>query len=85
MTNHVNAAAGCLLVGEYVDEGECPTNLTFRRSEVVRPQVVADYRDLWGKHGTLETCRHSPSGRSRMDIHDHPQTPLGRPRRRQDQ
>ncbi len=49
MTNHANATVGCLLVGEYVDEGECPTNLAFRRSEVVRPQVVANYLDLWGR------------------------------------
>ncbi len=49
MTNPVNATAGCLLVGEYVDEAECPTDLAFRRSEVVRPQVVASYLDLWGR------------------------------------
>jgi len=48
MTNHVSATAGCLLVGEYVDEGECPTNLAFHQGEVVRPQVVANYLDLWG-------------------------------------
>ena len=49
MTSHVNATVGCLLVGEYVDEGECPTNQAFRGSEVVRPQVVANYLDLWGR------------------------------------
>ena len=45
--NHNSLVLG--LVGEYVDEGECPTNLAFRRSEVVRPQVVANYLDLWGR------------------------------------
>src|SRR2546421_13125262 len=49
MTNHVSAEFGCLLVGEYVDEAECPTNLAFRRGEVVRPQVVANFLDLWGR------------------------------------
>jgi hypothetical protein len=54
MTNHVSANVGCLLVGEYVDEAECPTNLAFRRGEVVRPQVVANYLDLWGRDDGLK-------------------------------
>lgn len=49
MTNHISAAAGCLLVGEYVDEAECPANVAFHRGEVVRPQVVANFLDLWGR------------------------------------
>jgi hypothetical protein len=49
MTNHVSATVGCLLVGEYVDEAECPTNRAFHQSEVVRPQVVANFLDLWGR------------------------------------
>jgi hypothetical protein len=49
MTNHVSATTGCLLVGEYVDEAECPANLAFHRGEVVRPQVVANFLDLWGR------------------------------------
>jgi hypothetical protein len=53
MTNHVNATAGCLLVGEYVDEAECPTNLTSCGGEVVRPQIVANYLDLWGRDDGL--------------------------------
>lgn len=48
MTNHASALTGCLLVGEYVDETDCPANLAFHRSEVVRPQVVANFLDLWG-------------------------------------
>src|SRR5437016_3497863 len=48
MANHVNTHLGCLLVGEYVDEGELPANLAFHRGEVVRPQVVANLLDLWG-------------------------------------
>src|SRR2546423_15545422 len=55
MTNHVNATVGCLLVGEYVDEAECPTDLAFHQGEVVRPQVVANYLDLWARDdGTRE-------------------------------
>jgi hypothetical protein len=49
MTDHVSAATGCLLVGEYVDEAECQTTFAFHRGEVVRPQVVADFVDLWGR------------------------------------
>jgi hypothetical protein len=48
MTNPERATAGCLMVGEYVDEAECPANLAFHRGEVVRPQVVANFLDLWG-------------------------------------
>src|SRR5262245_53784380 len=48
MTNPLKAATGCLLVGEYVDEAECPTNPAAHRSEAVRPNVVANYIDLWG-------------------------------------
>ena len=49
MTTPVTANIGCLLVGEYVDEAECPPHLTSCRGEVVRPQVVANYLDLWGR------------------------------------
>src|SRR5712691_5569730 len=49
MTNPVNATVGCLLVGEYVDEAECPTNRALHQGEVVRTQVVADFQDLWGR------------------------------------
>jgi hypothetical protein len=45
MTNHANAEAGCLLVGEYVDEAELPANVICHRGEVVHPQVVANYLD----------------------------------------
>src|SRR5438874_13252179 len=55
MTNPVNAVVDCLLVGEYVDEGECPTTPGSRQGEVVRPQVVANYLDQWGRDdGTRE-------------------------------
>jgi hypothetical protein len=53
MRNQVNAAAGCLLVGEYVDEAERPKNQTAERSEVVRPQVVANCLDVWGSDDGL--------------------------------
>src|SRR6266481_6423601 len=53
MTN-VRATVGCLLVGEYVDEAECPTNLGYRRAEVIRPQVVANYADVWGRDDGLK-------------------------------
>ncbi len=45
----VSATTGCLLVGEYTDEAESPANLGVHRGEVVRPQVVADFLDLWGR------------------------------------
>jgi hypothetical protein len=49
VTNHVSTNVGCLLVGEYVDEAELPTDLTFHPGEVVRPQIVASHLDLWGQ------------------------------------
>ncbi len=49
MTSPVNATVGCLLVGEYVDEAECPANLASCRGEVVPARVVANYLDLWGR------------------------------------
>jgi hypothetical protein len=55
MANHTSTNVGCQLVGEYVDEAELPTNLAFHHGEVVRPQVVANCSDLWGKdEGTKE-------------------------------
>jgi hypothetical protein len=53
MTNPVTATTGCLLVGEYVDEAECPPNLAFHRGEAVRPTVVASYLDLWEREDGL--------------------------------
>jgi hypothetical protein len=47
MSNQVNAEVGCLLVGDYVDEAECPTNLAVHQGEVVRPQGVTNYVDVW--------------------------------------
>ncbi len=49
MMNSANAVTGCLLVGDYTDEAECPTNLVFQRGEAVRPLVVADYFDFWSR------------------------------------
>lgn len=37
------------MVGEYVDEGSCTTNLAVGRAEPVRPTVVANYLDLWAR------------------------------------
>ena len=47
MTNYINATAGCLLVGDYVDEAESPTTLATCRGEVFHLKVVANYLDLW--------------------------------------
>lgn len=49
MTNQVNATVDCQLVGDYVDEAQCPANPTPNRSEVVRTQFVANYMDVWGR------------------------------------
>ena len=49
MTNATAAQAGCLVVGEYVDEAEVPANLQTHRGEPVRPRMVASYLDLWGR------------------------------------
>ena len=53
MTVRTSADAGCLVVGEYIDEGEVPESLahlknkTMANSEVERPRVVANCIDLW--------------------------------------
>ena len=49
MSNPINLTVGCQMVGDYVDEAELPPNLVSPHGEVVRPQVVASYLDLWGK------------------------------------
>ncbi len=55
MSNRTSANAGCLLVGEYIDEGEVPETLAYLKnhaplnSQVERPRVVANYLDLWSK------------------------------------
>lgn len=46
MTNHVKASAGCLLVGEFVDEAEIPADLVYHRGEVVRPRLAGDFVDV---------------------------------------
>jgi hypothetical protein len=47
MTEAVRATAGCLLIGEYVDEAEAPVEPVAHHGEVVRARVVGDYVDLW--------------------------------------
>jgi hypothetical protein len=55
MTNHASVQAGCSLIGEYIDEAELPMNRALHQGEVVRPQVVANYLDLWATDaGTKE-------------------------------
>jgi hypothetical protein len=39
----------CLLIGEYVDEGEVPPNLQTHRGEVVRSEVIGAFVDDAGK------------------------------------
>jgi hypothetical protein len=51
--NPVNAMAGCQLVGEYVDEGEIPTDATPHGGEVVRTHIVANTLDVWGQDDGL--------------------------------
>jgi hypothetical protein len=46
MANYGKAKVGCQFVGEYVDEHDRPANLDCHQGEVVRPQVVAEYRDV---------------------------------------
>src|SRR5579883_1000690 len=47
MKNPPSVNTGCLLLAEYVDEGEIPTSLDFHPGEVVRPQLVAEHLDVW--------------------------------------
>ena len=49
MADYASTAVGCLLVGEYIDEAELPANVAIHQGEVVRPRIVADFLDLWGR------------------------------------
>lgn len=53
MTNQEHAIAGCRHIGDYIDEAECPVIPTSQRYEVVRPQVVANYCDIWESADSL--------------------------------
>jgi hypothetical protein len=57
MKNSVNAKVGCTLVGGYVDEAECPTNLAYHKGDVVRPQVIARYLDVWAGDDGIKTSK----------------------------
>src|SRR4051812_12843237 len=55
----MTANTGCLLVGEYVDEGQVPEEFAFLRdrpssSQVERPRLVANYLDLWSRDYTAK-------------------------------
>ena len=58
MNNHASIDAGCVVVGEYTDEGEVPEALAHlenggpSNSEVERPRIVANYLDLWSRDGS---------------------------------
>jgi hypothetical protein len=55
-----NTDTGCLLVGDYLDEGEVPEQLASLRDRptdrvrVDRPRLVADYLDRWGDEGAAK-------------------------------
>jgi len=53
MTNPTNPIVGCQLVGEYVDEAECPANRASHDGTAVRPTFVANHLDLWGRDDDL--------------------------------
>lgn len=48
MTDLGRATIGCLLVGDFVDEVECPANLAFYRGDVARPHVAVKFLDHLG-------------------------------------
>jgi hypothetical protein len=49
MNTPSQATAGCLVVGEYADEADLPTNVRFSRGEPVRPLIVGTHTDEWGR------------------------------------
>ena len=63
MNNHASIDAGCVVVGEYTDEGEVPEALAHlenggpSNSEVERPRIVANYLDLWSRDGSKKSSR----------------------------
>jgi hypothetical protein len=54
LSNGPNANVGCLLVGEYMDEAASASNAVACSGEVVRPQLVASYVDLWATHDGMK-------------------------------
>lgn len=53
MTNQMNAIAGSLVVGDFVDEGDVPAEITLRQGEVVRPEFLINYVDVWSRPDDL--------------------------------
>jgi hypothetical protein len=54
MSNSENVETGCVLVGEYIDEGHVPESLNDLAKapligQVERPRVVANFLELWSK------------------------------------
>lgn len=47
MANTIPSTAGCLVVGEYVDEAEIATDEPLGRGEAARTDVVASFVDHW--------------------------------------
>lgn len=59
MENHVGVDAGCLLVGEYIDEADLPDTLVSKtesipQGKVQRPRIVGSFLDIWGAGGDLK-------------------------------
>ncbi len=49
MTKDAAIDVGCLLIGDFVDEGEVPTDIAFGIGEPVRPHLIASYMDDWNQ------------------------------------
>src|SRR5262245_6726038 len=47
MADQTGTDVGCLVVGEYIDEAEPPSQLPSHPGEIMRPKVVANYPDVW--------------------------------------
>ncbi len=46
MTHFGNAEVGCLFVGEFIDEAECPANISVGKGEPERPHAIFNYLDI---------------------------------------
>ncbi len=47
MNTHPNVTVGCLVLPEFIDEGELPRDGTYHLGEPVRPQLVGNFVDTW--------------------------------------
>ena len=59
MKSHIGENAGCLLVGDYLDEAEFPEGIV-SIGQPERPLLVVTYLDLWSTDDTGKEAESVP-------------------------